>query len=625
MGFFSGGMVLFIVLLIPIIIQVQLYYYLQLAFDYLTPIRVQDNEEFDFIVVGAGSAGSTVTGRLAEDGYKVLLVEAGGEPHYFQQFPGHSATFAPCQDDHYCWPHRAIPQKNCCKGYENRQPKTTTGKGLGGGSLLNFMSYVRGNGRDYDEWESMGNPGWSYKDVLPYFKKAEHYHNPFNSSEPIDMDYHGTSGRLPVMTTGDTPLFCQLLSKAGEEMGFVTGDHHGDKQNEQIVFKSQATQKNGFRADTFSSYVEDPGLLSKGNLKVISNAHVTKLLFKKGSDVHVEGVEISRFGRISKYFATNEVILSAGAAGSPKIMMLSGLGPKNHLQELGLKVTKDIPGVGSNSQDHVVAFYNIIAKKANLFPNLWQVVNQFEMLRYYFSGYGGPFGDSGIGYGAFFDSGKTKNDKYKRRDIELHSLAISWNFDYGLGARELMGFDKEYVETLFEGHEYDPAAMLLPTLLRPKSRGTIRLKSADPFDLPLIDSNFLNHPDDLKVLVGAMHVTHKFTETKAFKDNGIAHLPDPFCKEHKLHSDEYYECIIKYNAGAMWHTSGTCAMGPKSDPMAVVDSSLKVHGIKGLRIVDTSIMPRIVGGNTNAPVIMIAEKAADMIKADWPMPKKKIF
>ena len=623
MGFFSGGMVLFIVLSIPILIQVQLYYYFQLAADYLTPVSVQDNEEFDFIIVGAGSAGSTVTGRLAEDGYKVLLVEAGGEPHYFMQIPSCAAAFfAPCQDDHYCWPHFNAPQKHCCKGYPNRQPKATSGKGLGGGSQLNFMNYVRGNGRDYDEWESLGNPGWSYKDVLPYFKKAERYHNPFNSSEPIDMDFHGTSGRLSVMTTGDMPPFSHLIGKAGEEMGFVTGDHHGGKQNEQVVFRSHTNQKSGFRADTFSSFISDPGLLEKGNLKVITNAHVTRLLISDESDVQVKGVEISRFGRTSQYFSTKEVILSAGAAGSPKIMLLSGLGPKQHLQDLGLKVFKDIPGVGENLQDHVTSFYNVFSKNKDLFPSLWQALNPFEALRYYFTGHGGPFGDSGIGYGVFFDSGQTKDDKFNRRDMQLHNLPISWNFDYGLGAHQLMGLKKEYIEALFKGHEHDPAGMLFPTLLRPKSRGTVKLRSINPFDPPLINSNFLNHPNDIKVLVAAMHVANRFTKTKAFKDNGIAHLPDPFCKKHKLHSDEYYECIISYNAAGMWHTSGTCAMGPKLDPMAVVDSSLKVHGIKGLRVVDTSIMPRIVGGNPNAPVIMIAEKAADMIKDDWPMQKQ---
>ena len=219
MGFVSLGMVAFALLSITFLIQIKVYYYLILAYDYLTPIGVQDNEQFDFIVVGAGSGGSTVSGRLAENGYQVLVVEAGGWPHYIQQFPGHAGTFATCEDDNYCWPYVATPQEHCCKAYINRQPKTSTGKGLGGGSQLNYMMYMRGTGRDYDEWESLGNPGWSYKDVLPYFKKAERYHNPSNSSEPIDMDYHGTNGRLSVMTNGDMTPFSHLIGQAGKEMG----------------------------------------------------------------------------------------------------------------------------------------------------------------------------------------------------------------------------------------------------------------------------------------------------------------------------------------------------------------------------------------------------------------------
>lgn len=478
------------------------------------------------------------------------------------------------------------------------------------------MLYVRGNPKDYDEWESLGNHGWGFNSALPYFRKAEKLHIP---DEQLDEDFHGKDGNLWVKHTGETAEFSKIFAKAANELGYKYGDYNGKMADEEVAFKFQVNHKHGIRADTFTSYIIDQNLLNNENLKILTQSHVTNLIiddFKR-----VRGIRIQRFGQAKEFYSRKEVILSAGAIGSPKILMLSGIGPKQHLKDLGIKVVKDLEGVGSNLHDHITGFFNYKRTKGDqdLRLNVWDTLNPFEYVRYYWQRVGGALGDCSLSRGLFMKTGATSDDQFNRTDIQIHTLPTSWNHDYGFGMTKLYGLSSEQYYKMFEGQEDVHTVAVMTTLLRPKSRGTLRLSSEDPFDDPLIDPNYLSHNDDVKVIAAALKRADEFVGTQAFKQHGLVHLPDlQTCPDHPTMSDEYLECLVKAYAATLWHYVGTCKMGSGSDPMAVVDEKLRVYGLDGIRVVDGSVMPKITGGNPNAPIVMIAEKAADMIKQDWP-------
>jgi len=496
------------------------------------------------------------------------------------------------------------------------------GKSLGGTSQYNAMLYVRGNSKDYDEWESLGNPGWGWKDVYPYFVKSENLHNVGGAF--VDKEKHGHDGRVHVMPSGKPAMGSVIIEKAMNEMGYPSGDYNGNSQDDEVTFMAQLTQKFGFRADSFSSYISGPEMDKQKNLKILTFAHVTKVLFNGNN---AEGIEVNRFGQIFKFKAIKEVILSAGAIGSPKILMLSGIGPKNHLKEHGIDVLKDVPGIGSNLQDHIMAHLVFISKNSTgLTTSLFQMQNPLELIRYAITGHGGPLADGGITSGTFLKSGYQGDSKFNRTDLQIHAAPMALNQHYGLGAA-VANFKDDLYPAIFLTDDYVEqydGVTVMPTLLRPKSRGSITLKSRDPFDLPIINPNYLDHNDDVETLIAGLQLLEKLTDTETFKKYQMELLPDAYnCPGLKTNSKEYYECTIRAMSLSVWHFVGTCKMGPNSDPMSVVDANLKVHGMSGLRIVDASIMPLVVGGNTNAPTIMIGEKAADLILQDWPVLHKQ--
>ena len=378
---------------LPLILQIYCTYYLQLVMAFIFPIPASDGQEFDFIVVGAGSAGSTIAGRLTEAGQRVLLIEAGPPSSFLQDIPSLTPSFVAASP--YLWKYETEPQPNTFQTMIGNKSRNYHGKVLGGSSKLNFMKYVRGKSTDYDEWESLGNPGWSFQEVLPFFKKSEHFHNPQEiENAGIDLEYHGQDGRLYVMpATKDMANLSQVFLEAFQEMGFKYGDYNGAMQDEEVAYRSQVTQKMGMRADAYNSYIKDPGL-DKGRLglTVLTHSLVTKILFhddKETLDLKANGVEVQRFSENLRYKCKKEIILSAGSIGSPKLLMLSGIGPKQQLDKEKIKCIKDLPGVGENLQDHVATM--LVVKGENSPPTLEFDLLQnspLELLRYYLTGNG---------------------------------------------------------------------------------------------------------------------------------------------------------------------------------------------------------------------------------------------
>ena len=613
------GIGILILLTLPIIIHIHFVYVLHYFTAATFPTGVSSGDEFDFIVVGAGSGGSTVAGRLVENGFSVLLLEAGPPMHYLLQIPGLHSTFN--GNSPYVWKYHVEPQSHMGKNCRNRQTANYYGKCLGGSSALNFMQYVRGNGKDYDEWESFGNPGWGFDNVLKYFKKSEKFHNPRKSNAKVDQEYHGENGKLWVMpTTDDTQGFHKVYVDAFKEQGYKDGDYNGASQDDEVIIQAQVTQHDGFRSDSYTSYIMNSGLENNKKLKVLTFSQVTKLLYEVSSGnskPRITGVQVDRLGSKLDFKARKEVILSAGSIGSPKLLLLSGIGPKEHLDDMKIPLLHDLPGVGANLQDHVFTLFHVKGndKSKSLSPNLFYM-NPFEVIKYIFNRRG-FLGDNGIGAGAFFHT-PSNDDPLNRTNIQLHSFPASWSSDYGMGLKELNGFDDESYNNYYKQFERDDTGLLLPTLLRPKSRGFVKLRSVDPNIDPIIQPNYLSHSADIKTLVEGLKISYKITQSKSFKLNGVEATVDSYhCGAMTPFSDDYFKCIIEHWTGHIWHFSGTCKMGPASDSMAVVDSRLKVHGVNGLRVVDASIMPTIVGGNTNAPTIMIGEKAADMITHEY--------
>ena len=612
---------LMIIFGLPVILEIYCAYYLQLIMAYIFPIPVSDGQEFDFIVVGAGSAGSTIAGRLTESRHRVLLIEAGPPSSFLQDFPSLTPSFIAASP--YLWKYETEPQLNTFQTMIGNRSRNYHGKTLGGSSKLNFMKYVRGKTKDYDEWESLGNPGWSFQYVLPYFKKSEHFHNPQEIENPgIDVEYHEDAGRLHVMpATKDMAQLSQVFLEAFQEMGFKFGDYNGAMQDEEVAYRSQVTQKIGLRADAYTSYIKDPGFDKDGtDLTVLTHSLVTKILFNKNKeteDLKANGVEVQRFSEKLRFKCKKEIILCAGSIGSPKLLMLSGIGPKQQLDEVGIKCIKELPGVGENLQDHVATM--LVVKGENSPPNLeFDLLqnNPFELLRYYLTG-NGAAGSIGTDVGLFF---KTDNnqDTFDRPNIQMHSIPASFASLYGLGMTDIWGFSYESYKRYHKRFENMVSGLLIPTLLKPKSRGYVRLRSSNPSDLPIIQPNYFEDPDDVKTMISALKFTLNMSSTDVFKENNLDFgVDDSFCGNHSPGSVDYLQCMIKHWSCHYWHFVGTCKMGPKSDPSSVVDSRLNVHGANGLRVVDASIMPLIVSGNTNAATIMIAERAATFIMEDW--------
>ncbi|XP_050434783.1 glucose dehydrogenase [FAD, quinone]-like [Adelges cooleyi] len=533
--------------------------------------------EYDFIVIGSGPGGSVVANRLSENyNSSVLILEAGQDESVYTDIPAAAPYF---QSTDYNWGYSTEPTENGCLGSENKRCSWPKGKGLGGSSIINYMLYTRGSKKDYDSYAALGNTGWSYKDVLPYFLKSENNSIP----EYQNSEFHSNKGNLHVERIKyQTPLVDKFI-EAGGELGLRKNiDYTVEPENG--ISRIQATTINGHRMSAAKAYIRP--VKNRQNLHVAIFCRVTKILIDPQTKKAI-GVEFVKKRKTRRVWAKKEVILSAGPINSPQLLMLSGIGPKEHLEKLGIPVIQDLP-VGRNLEDH--------------------------------------YGTTGLRF------------KINRTGVAISEQALSdllvfddwFNFGEGPltvpGGVEGLGYIKspagKEVELIFlslspTGDTFN----IVPMLLRPDARGQVTLKDKNPWHWPILHYGYYQNKTDLDTSVYSLkYIVKLVEETKAFKDLGATIYPDPIpeCDKLQFKSDDYWACLAKYTITSLHHQCGTCRMGD------VVNNKLQVIGIERLRVVDSSILPHVPRAHLYAPTVMIGEKAADLIKSDWPQIFKNV-
>jgi choline dehydrogenase len=527
---------------------------------------------FDYIIIGAGSAGCVLANRLSEDAsVQVLLLEAGGKPTVMMDIPGGYAKLHRTKADWGFW---TVPQEQA----NNRQLYIPRGKVLGGCSNTNAMAYVRGNAKDYDRWAAAGNAGWTYRELLPYFIKSER-HEKFTDS------YHGNNGELNVSFSKYPHLLAGVFLEACAEAGISYNEDYNGSQQLGASFL-QFTIRNGKRHSAAAAFLTP--VLHRKNLQVKVKARVKQLLFEKGKATGVEFINAN--GAVEKTYCTQEIILAAGTIQSPQILQHSGIGDEKILKRAGIKNWLHLPGVGQNLQDHIWA---PVSRLANI-PTANNAIKPFNMVKafvqYLVSGKG-PLGNSPIEANAFLETAVTDG----RPDIQFHMAPIHLGNDY---RHDLYDIKKIPATDGFS---------VMSILLHPESRGTVWVKNNNPLEAPIIQPHFLSVEKDRAILLRGLRKAIEVISAAAFApySKGPMHLPvDATTDEHLMEH-------MKKSLETLYHPVGTCKMG--CDDMAVVNDRLQVHGSKNLRVIDASVMPEIVSGNTNAPTLMIAEKGADMI------------
>lgn len=519
---------------------------------------------YDYVIIGAGSAGCVLANRLsANPNVRVLLLEAGPRDSKMEiHIP---AAWIRTLHTEVDWDFYTEPQTHL----NQRRLYWPRGKTLGGSSSINAMIYIRGNRYDYDQWVQLGCEGWGYDDVLPYFIKQE-------NQERGESEFHGVGGPLNVADLRDVNPMTRAFVEAAHYCGIPTNpDFNGADQAGAGAF--QVTQKNGARHSTAAAYLKP--VLDRPNLHVITGAHVTHLLF---DGARVTGVAYREGDMPREAHARAEVLLCGGAVNTPQILMHSGIGPADHLREIGIEVRVDLPGVGKNLQDHLIAgviqwgLQPISLASATQIPHL---------IRYLLTRRG------------MLTSNLAEGGAFVRFNPDLPAPDVQYHF----GPAHFV----DHGQTPMQGHGFALGGLVL----RPKSRGEITLRSTDPFETPLIEPNYLSDAegDDLRLTLKALKLAREIFRAPAFdRYRGVEMLPGP---EAVTDADLIY--YIREKSETLYHPVGTCKMG--TDPLAVVDPQLRVRGVNGLRVVDGSVMPTITSGNTNAPIIMIAEKAADLI------------
>ncbi len=531
---------------------------------------------YDYVVIGAGAAGCVLANRLSADPKtSVLLLEAGGGD--FSPLVRIPAGFSMLMGSKANWIFDTVPQKNML----NRQMFLPQGKLLGGSTAVNAMLYVRGNRGDYDTWRDLGNKGWGYDDVLPYFKKQE-------ANERIADEYHGIDGELNVADQVQHNTMSQAFVRAAQEAGIPwTSDPNGAEQ--EGVFYHQVTQRRARRESAATAFLHP--VRKRSNLTVITHADVQKIHVEAG---RATGVTYLHKGRHVSANARSETILSAGAFNSPRLLLLSGIGPADELRAVGIQPVHDLPGVGRNLHDQLEVYITVEAKDPITYSGENRphraALHGLQYLLYRT----GPATATITEAGAFVRT----DPALAQPDIQLHMLPayVVWE-DLAHSAKKIPGH----------------GITILACHIRPQSRGSITLTSADPKVMPAVDPNYLDHPEDVRAAIDGFKTIRKVLAAPAF----APYLNDEQLPGSAVHTDQEILDYIRRWAKTDYHPVGTCKMGV--DEMAVVDPELRVHGLSGLRVIDSSIMPNIISGNTQAPTMMIGEKGAALVLGERPL------
>lgn len=565
--------------------------------------------EFDFVIVGSGSAGSVVANRLTEmKNWKVLLIEAGENPSVTSEIPGIFLQMLSTPED---YAYRVEPEKHACHGTKTKTCTWGKGKALGGSSSINALIYVRGTDEDYNEWSRLGNVGWSYEEVLPYFKKST------NCDGIYDAEWRSwhcsDDGPLKVRNfNGTKNNINKLFEQAAHELNIPTPNINDHRRRSYIGYGTALGTVDGGRrmsaAKAFLSPIKD-----RGNLYVMKSTRADAVLLDGNRAVGVRAT--MKDGTSIDVKATKEVILSAGSIATPQLLMLSGIGPKQHLSEMGIANVVDLP-VGQNLQDHV-AWMSLLMSYRNESATPLSQKHMLDEVYKFLMHNEGLLANSGFSFQGFIN---VNDSAAKYPNIQFHHSHIPrW---YGDNMRKLLNefyIDDQISHKITEILEEEDMIMCVPVLLKPKSVGELRLRSKDPAEPVRINANYFSQLEDLEIMLKSVSFLRKILETEAFKRLGVRmHRTDiPGCRHTEPDSDEYWRCNLRHLATTLYHPIGTARMGPAGHPASVVDARLRVHGVQALRVIDASIMPVITSGNTNAPTIMIGEKGADLIKEDW--------
>jgi choline dehydrogenase-like flavoprotein len=533
--------------------------------------------EFDYVVVGCGSAGAALAARLGEDASKTTcVIEAGGhDTHPFIEIPSFVAAAIGRKETN--WRFETVPQA----GMAGRRIPVPRGRVVGGSGSINGMVYFRGHPTDYDDWADAGCTGWSYAEVLPYFTRTE------NNEDFPESVFHGKGGPVNVkLVPNPNRLNYAFMDALGELQFPACPDFNGP--NSEGYGRRQGLIRDGRRETTAKAMLAP--MVEKGRVHLQTGAHVARVLVEGGRAC---GIELTD-GRVIR--ARHEVILSAGTVQTPQILMLSGIGPAAHLSDLGIEVVKDAPGVGANYHDHVASPIHMETWNPTSYGLSWRVLGRdFIHLLQYLATRTGPLA------GNVFES-----VAFLRTDPSLEKPDVQFVFQPARRLTTKIPFPV--------GHGY----AISPVALYPKSRGTVRLASTDPAAAPLIDPHLLEQPEDIQPLIRALKIARRAFAAHAFEEyDGIEVAPGP-----EVQSDAQWDAYIRETGYTVHHPVGTCRMG--SDAAAVVDPQLRLNGIEGLRIADASVMPSIIGGNTNAPCVMIGERAADFVLGKAPLPAAEL-